>query len=163
MNKALIYTGTLIVALAVMTGCAGEKKKETGYSRLGTAKDIEVTHNGKVVAELHRVLDAVIVEGKGKFQNENEVMARNMALNIALNDLAKSAGEVLVEEDTTLYNDQVKMVLRTRARNIVQGYTITVDIYDPYTKTAEVVVRQEGERIASEIAREIKQPMLELP
>ncbi len=148
----------LVAGLAVFMligGCARTHEVQKDYSNQGTLKRQEVIQNNQVVSQLHRVLDGVTVEGKGSFKSENQAMARNMALNLAINDLAKAAGDVLVEEDTNLYNDQVRMVIRTRARNIVSGYSVVVDAYDTETQTAMVTVRQDGERIASEIQRHI--------
>lgn len=148
-----------VAATLIASGCATQtRSKEVEYSMAGIETRKVVTENDKVTSELHRVMDSKIVEGRGRFKNDDENMARNMAMNMAINDLAKRAGQVLVEEDSTLYNDQVRMMLRTRARNIVQGYSVVHEAYDPATKTAEVLIRQEGERIASEMARIIKHP-----
>ena len=52
-----------------------------------------------------------------------------------------------------IFNNEVKSIIRQRASNVVAGYKILLDVYDPETQTAEIVVRQEGERIASQIER----------
>lgn len=155
----LKLTGFLVVVCTLLAGCAQpappSREVQRDYSPQGVVKRQEVIQNNQVVSQLHRVLNGVLVEGKGAFTNGNQAIARNMALNLAINDLAKAAGEVLVEEDTNLYNDQVRMIIRTRARNIVSGYQVVTDTYDIGTKTAMVTIRQEGERIASEIQKEI--------
>lgn len=146
----------LILLIVSLSGCATPTREvQKDYSQQGALKRQEVIKNNQVVSQLHRVLDGVIVEGKGTFTHTNQTIARNMALNLAINDLAKAAGDVLVEEDTNLYNDQVRMIIRTRARNIVSGYQVVTDSYDAGTQTAMVTIRQEGERIASEIYRQI--------
>lgn len=155
MKRGLLCIASALL-IAGLAACAPSTREvQRDYSQQGVLKRKEVIKNNQVVSQLHRVLDGVIVEGKGIFKNANQTMARNMALNLAINDLAKAAGDVLVEEDTNLYNDQVRMVIRTRARNIVSGYQVITDTYDAATQTATVSIRQEGERIASEIQREI--------
>lgn len=130
-----------------------EIERERDFSEKGTVTKEVVTVNNKIRSELHRVLDGVVFEGKATFKDKNREVARNAALTLAINDMAKRAGAVLIEEDTTVTNDQVTSIVRTRASNIVAGYAIMVDTYDPETQIAEIVVRQEGERIASEMAR----------
>ncbi len=157
--KANCVSILFAAAALSLAGCAPQTvTREVDYSRGGVQTRNVRTENDKVISELHRVMDNKVVEGRGRFKHDNENMARTMATNIAVNDLAKRAGQVLSEEDSTLYNDQVRMVIRTRARNIVQGYQVVHDTYDASTHTAEVLVRQEGERIASELAREIRYP-----
>ena len=156
--KNLIIPMLAMASALSLTACSTTHTREVDYSKGGIETKKVFKENDKVVSELHRVMDSKTVEGRGRFKHENENMARTMAMNMAINDLAKRAGEVLAEEDTTLYNDQVRMVLRTRARNIVQGYHVVHDNYDATSQTAEVLVRQEGERIASELAREIVGP-----
>lgn len=150
----------VIMVAVTLVACGGGKKNrtketkiETDFSEKGTVTKEVVTINNKVKSELHRILDGVVVEGKGMFKDANENLAKSAALTMALNDLAKKAGQVLVEEDTTIYNNEVKSILRQRASNVVAGYKVMLDVYDPETQTAEVVVRQEGERIASQIER----------
>lgn len=153
--KRVVVPLVLVLAAA---GCAPTVHQvDKAWSSQGVQTTEIVRKNEQVVSELHRVLDGVVVEGRATYKHDNEAMARNTALNLAINDLAKSAGEVLSEEDTTLYNDEIRMIIRTRARNVVRGYQIAVDRYDPMTKTAEVVVRQQGERIASEMQRHLAQ------
>jgi hypothetical protein len=152
-----------LACLFFVAGCAttggqpaeATKETERDFSKQGTVTKEVVKVNSRIRSELHRVLDGVVIEGKGSFSDAREMVARNAALTIALNDMAKRAGQVLLEEDTTIYNDEVKSILRTRARNIVKGYVVMVDVYDPDTQTSEIIVRQEGERVASEIAKEI--------
>lgn len=151
-----LFMGALILAV-LMSGCATtdekEIERERDFSEKGTITKEVITVNRKVRSELHRILDGTMVEGKGTFKNDNREVARNGALTLAINDMAKKVGEVLIEEDTTITNDKIKSIIRTRASNLVSGYTIMVDTYDDETKMAEVIVRQDGERIASEIAR----------
>ncbi len=151
-----LFMGALILAV-LMSGCATtdekEIERERDFSEKGTVTKEVITVNRKVRSELHRILDGTVVEGKGTFKDNNREVARNGALTLAINDMAKKVGEVLIEEDTTITNDKIKSIIRTRASNLVSGYTIMVDIYDEETKVAEVIVRQDGERIASEIAR----------
>lgn len=142
----------------LLFGCAPTVHQvDRAWSPQGVQTTQTVRKNEQVVSELHRVLDGVVVEGRATYKHANAAMARNTALNLAINDLAKSAGEVLSEEDTTLYNEEIRMIIRTRARNIVRGYQIAMDHYDPMTQTAEIVVRQQGERIASEMQRHLQQ------
>ncbi len=146
----------ILMSCLLVTGCATTKtevERERDFSEKGTVTKEVVTVNRKVRSELHRVLDGVVVEGRGSFKNPNKEVARNGAMTLAVNDLAKKAGEVLIEEDTVITNEKIKSVIRTRASNIVSGYTIMVDTYDEDTQIADIVVRQDGERIASEIAR----------
>jgi len=144
----------------ILTACNSEKNSnvkhtqiETEFSEKGTVAKKIVTVNNKIKSELHRVLDGIVVEGKGKFKNANENLAKSAALSMALNDLAKKAGQVLIEEDTTIFNNEVKSIIRQRASNVIAGYKIMLDMYDPETQTAKIIVRQEGERIASQIER----------
>ncbi len=150
--------GLLVIAL-IMSACATSQEKEIererDFSEKGTVTKEIITVNHKIKSELHRILDGTVVEGKGTFKNENKEVARNGALTLAINDMAKKVGEVLIEEDTTIANDKINSIVRTRASNVVSGYTIMVDTFDEQTKIAEVIVRQDGERIASEIARVI--------
>ena len=159
MNNSRVLVGAIVMAL-VLVACGGSKsggtretKIETDFSEKGTVTKEVVTVNEKIKSELHRVLDGVVVEGKGMFKDANENLAKSAALTMALNDLAKKAGQVLIEEDTTIYNNEVKSIIRQRASNVVAGYKVMLDVYDPETQTAEIVVRQEGERIASQIER----------
>ncbi len=149
----------LIIVAALLSACATSKEKEIererDFSEKGTVTKEVITVNRKIRSELHRILDGTVVEGKGTFKHQSKEVARNGALTLAINDMAKKVGEVLIEEDTTITNEQIKSIVRTRASNLVAGYTIMVDIYDDETMIAEVIVRQDGERIASEIARVI--------
>jgi len=156
-NKNNIW---VFVIVLLLIGCSGNKtggsketQIETEFSEKGTITKEIVTVNDRIKSELHRVLDGVVVEGKGMFKNANENLAKSAALTMALNDLAKKAGQVLIEEDTTIFNNEVKSIIRQRASNIVTGYKIMLDVYDMETQIAEIVVRQEGERIASQIER----------
>lgn len=150
------FMGALLLVVLV-SGCATtdekEIERERDFSKKGTVTNEVITVNRKVRSELHRILDGTVVEGKGTFKNNTKEVARNGALTLAINDMAKKIGKVLIEEDTTITNDKIKSIVRTRASNLVSGYTIMVDIYDEKTSIAEVIVRQDGERIASEIAR----------
>lgn len=153
--KRHLTTLILFLGVVFVAGCVTTQRDES-YSPQGTQTKKVITKNGRITYEIHRVLDSILVEGRGRFKHKSETIARNTALNLAINDLAKRVGEVLSEEDTTLYNDDVRMFLRTRARNIVKGYTVLVDAYDIKTNTADVVIRQEGERIASIMERHIR-------
>lgn len=146
----------VVVCLAAIAGgCTQYRTVERTYGTDGTVTRELVTRGDQVVSDLHRAYAGIAIEGVGEFKHTSQTIARNTALNLAINDLAKRAGEVLVEEDSTLYNDQVRTIMRTRARNIVAGYTVVSEAYDADTAVARVVVRQEGERIASELAREL--------
>ena len=151
------YLMGLFIVAAIVSGCGTTQEKEVererDFSEKGTVTKEVITVNRKIRSELHRILDGTVVEGKGTFKNNNKEVARNGALTLAINDMAKKVGEVLIEEDTTITNDEITSIVRTRASNLVAGYTIMVDTYDEETRVAEVIVRQDGERIASEIAR----------
>lgn len=154
----MMFVGAVAIIVG-MSGCAPTTHQvDREWSPQGAQTREMVRQNEQVISELHRVMSGVVVEGRGHYQHDNAAMARNVALNLAINDLAKSAGDVLSEEDTTIYNDEVRMVIRTRARNIVQGYQVVTDHYDPATRRAEVTVRQQGERIASEMERYLSRP-----
>lgn len=153
------YFMGLFVTAFLITGCGTTQEKEIererDFSEKGTVTKEIITVNHKIKSELHRILDGTVVEGKGTFKNKSKEVARNGALTLAINDMAKKVGEVLIEEDTTITNDKITSIVRTRASNLVAGYTIMVDTYDDESEIAEVIVRQDGERIASEIARVI--------
>lgn len=153
--KRLFVVGAT-ATLLVVSGCSQNSYHAEHESSSSETHTSHVSSdNDSVVNELHEVMSEVEVEGRGFYQHENPAMARNIALNLAINDLAKAAGDVLTEEDSIISNDQVEMLIRTRARNIVQGYQVVVDHYDPATQQAEVLVRQQGERIASEMERHL--------
>lgn len=138
----------------VLAGCGTTThQRDREWSPTGIQTKEVDRKNEEIVFEQHRALEGVVVEGRGNFTHDNAVVARNTALNLAINDLAKSAGEVLSEEDSTVYNEQVRMIIRTRARNLVRGYQVAFEHYDPVTRTAEVIVRQDVERIAAEMMR----------
>ena len=109
--------------------------------------------DSKVKSDLKRILATETVEGEGVFKNANQSVAVNAAMNLAINDLAKRAGQLIQEEDTTLYNEKVYSIIRTRARNIVSGFDVVVKEWDGDSQTATVRIRQDGYRIAEELCK----------
>lgn len=92
----------------------------------------------------------------GVFRHKNETIALNMSTNMAINNLAKSAGKVIQTEDSTLYNEKVHMIITTKASNIVRGFQILSQEYDVTTGRAETTIKQDGSVLASELERYMK-------
>ena len=114
------------------------------------------SENEKILYELKRILEKETIRGKGKFGHENEAMARVAATNLAINDLAAKAGEVVATQNITLYNDKIYSVIKTEARNIVKGYDVIFEKWDQDKKEYEVLIEMRGYKIAEEIVRQIK-------
>ena len=138
---------------AVVAGCSHTVEREKEWGKDGTK--IRDTHkvDSKVKSDLKRILATETVEGEGVFKNANQSVAVNAAMNLAINDLAKRAGQLIQEEDTTLYNEKVYSIIRTRARNIVSGFDVVVKEWDGDSQTATVRIRQDGYRIAEELCK----------
>lgn len=92
----------------------------------------------------------------GTWKNAQEAIALDIATTMALNSIAKQAGDVLQSEDTTLYNDKVHMIITTKANNIIRGYTVLSKEWDPKTHRAEVTIKIDGKVLANDFCRVIK-------
>ena len=111
--------------------------------------------DGEVQSRLTRIFEYKVITGEGVYTSptRNETEALHVALNLAINDLAKRAGEVFSSEDSKLYNSKnAESVIRTKAAHIVRGYNITRRSYDALTGRATVEVSQTGRRLAKQIS-----------
>jgi len=159
--KTLMFITVISLALMV-AGCAttavDEKKVvvEKKYGPDGTMVSKTYSENDKILYDLKRILEKETVRGKGKFKHETESMARVAATNLAINDLAAKAGEIIASQDVTLYNDKVYSVMRTEGRNIVKGYDVVYEKWDQDKQEYEIIIEMRGYKIAEEIVKKIK-------
>lgn len=107
-------------------------------------------------AQYERVLSDRSIISTGVYSHKQESIAINLAEMMALNSIAKQAGEVLQKEDSTLYNDKVHMIITTKASNIIRGYQVLSKTYDESKGRAEVVIKQDGKVLASEFCKILK-------
>lgn len=150
---------TIVAALSavlIVTGCAKRVEERKKYGPEGTLVERTYKEDEKVLDDLKRILEKETIRGMGKFKDENEAIARVAATNLAINDLAARAGEVVASQDVTLYNDKVYSVIRTQARNIVKGYDVIYEKWDHDKKEYEVMIEMRGYKIAEEIHKYIK-------
>jgi len=158
--KRLLLLMLSVSVLAI--GCATTAPSTTKSVSMTEGGNVEKVHIEKDDGEKVKVYDyqAVFKDkdmiATGIFKHDNEGIAANMSLNMAINNLAKSAGEVIQKEDTTLYNDKVSMLIETKASSIVKGFRILAQTYDTETKIAETTIKVEGEQIASYIEKELE-------
>ena len=147
---------TTIFIVAFMSGCAHKYEQKKSYTPDGQIKS---KHTYKETPEKIETYDYdatfhdKTLIATGVFLNKNETIALNMATNMAINNLAKSVGDVLQAEDSTLYNDKVHMIITTKANNIVKGFQILSQTYDLKTGRAEVTIKQDGRVLASELTK----------
>jgi len=153
--KGLMIVMTLALVF-IISGCATRTVEEKKYGPDGTMVSRTYSENEKILYDLKLILEKENVRGKGKFKHENEAMARVAATNLAINDLAAKAGEVIASQDVTLYNDKIYSVIRTQGRNIVKGYDVVFEKWDQDKKEYEVLIEMRGYKIAEEIVKQIK-------
>lgn len=110
----------------------------------------------QVSAPSQSVPKAKNLTAKGTFTAKMESMAINMATNMAINSLAKKLGKVVQSEYSNFMNDDVMMRITTNAKNIVSGYEIISEKYDPKTGKATVVIQLDGQVIDAEIQKQLK-------
>lgn len=154
MEKTIIILTLSLVMM--LSGCATTVVEEKKYGPDGTTVSRTYSENEKILYDLKRILEKETIRGKGKFVHENEAMARVAATNLAINDLAGRAGEIIATQDVTLYNDKVYSVIRTQGRNIVKGYDVVFEKWDQDKKEYEVLIEMRGYKIAEEIVKQIK-------
>ncbi len=156
--RAIAIAG-IIMATVIFAGCATTTiTKKSKYGPGGTLAESSYSKNERVLDELKRVLEKQTVQGKGIFTHENIGMARVAAMNLAINDLAARAGEVIASQDVTLYNDKISSIIRTQARSIVKGYEIVAEEWDKADKVYEIVIEMHGSKIAEQIHKYTLQP-----
>lgn len=160
--KCITIVLAFVICAGGFIGCAEQHKVVTTkeYGANGTLTHEVTTDNDNLIDELQRILSKTSTMGKGSYTNENASTAREVALNLAINDLGRKLGEVIQESDSTIIQqatkDTIMNVIRTRASNILRGYEVIADDYDPTTHTAEVVIRMETYSVAKEIATSIQ-------
>jgi len=152
-NQLLATTlGCCLLGAACETKVVQEKK----YGPDGTVVSSTYSENGKVLNDLKRVLEKETVRGRGKFKHPSESMARIAALNLALDDLAGKAGEIVATRDVTLYNDKINALIRTEGRNIVKGYDVVFENWDEAKTEYEILIEMRGYKVAEEISKRVQ-------
>jgi hypothetical protein len=151
-----ILIALTMVGVLVGPGCTSTVTEHKQYGPGGTLVESSRAVNDQTVSELHRILGNETIRGTGKFRDESEHLAKRGALLIAEADLASRAGEVIQSRDETLYNDKVYSVLRTQSRNVIKGYDITFENWDPVTREYTINIEARGYSVADEIAKYIK-------
>ncbi len=136
--------------VAIISGCAITNNKN---NKADVVKNEALTASRNISHELHQILDGVVFEGNGVFKYNNKVIAKNGALIIATNDIADQVGKLLVEKGTTLTEKEIKSVVNNNKINLIYGYSTIVDAYDKTNRIAEIIIRQDGKRIATQIAK----------
>lgn len=155
----------LIIVNVLLLGCASQRegiRKEYGPEEVLTEQEVWVKGRlgrKRVVSLLQQVFAKETIRGSGFYQHERKSTAREIALNLAINDLARKAGEVVQESDSTIIQqlgkDKVLNVLKTRSMNIVCGYKIESEDWDPQTNTYEVDIAIETQRLAEQTYEQI--------
>jgi len=139
-----------VIASMTFTGCV--RSRTTAWNEdTGAVERVQVKEGGNVRSVLQNRLTQVTVTGEGEWKNSNRSMAREMALAQAINDLAKKAGAVLVEQDATIFNDEAMNKMRLRAANVVYGYSISSEKWEPETTTYKVAIEQNAWRIVERL------------
>lgn len=152
----ILAVATFLVAF--MSGCAQTYQQRKSYTPDGQVKSkhtYKETANKVETYDYDATFHDKTLIATGVFVNKNETIALNMATNMAINNLAKSVGNVLQAEDSTLYNDKVHMIITTKARNIVKGFQIISQTYDRKLGRAEVTIKQDGKVLATELTKEM--------
>jgi hypothetical protein len=108
----------------------------------------QIAQSPQDLVSFQEILSDRKIVAKGIYKHTNEMIALQMATNVAINNLAKKIGKVLQEEETTLKNDKVSLIMKTHAQNVVNGYEITDQKYNPKTGRAEVEIQLEGTVLA---------------
>ncbi|MBN2895846.1 MAG: hypothetical protein JXK05_08175 [Campylobacterales bacterium] len=103
------------------------------------------------LVSFQEVLSDKKITASGIFIHKNEMIAKQMATNIALNNLAKKVGNVLQEESTVLNNDKMELLIKTNAKNVIKGYEIISQKYDKTSGRAEVNLQLEGSVLAGQV------------
>lgn len=116
----------------------------------------EVAESPKDLTSFQEIFSDKKITGTGIYTHKNETIARHLATNFAINDVAKKLGSVLQEEKTELNNDQIKLLLTTQAQNIVKGYEKIKDEYNAKTGRAEVQIQLEGSVVAGKLEKLLK-------
>lgn len=138
------------VAVWAATGCT---RIETSTFEEGVQTSHQRTVGGFVVSQLEQKLAMKTVTGEGSFTHDHQLTAREGAKLAAIADMASKAGEVLVEQDTRIFNDEVINKMRLQAANIVHGYEVVKEEWDPETKTHKVTIEQSAWSIVERMSR----------
>lgn len=156
--KKLFYL--LLVPVIFAGGCTVKKSASVSVTPGGNVEKVRVEEestSSKTIYDYQAVFRDKSLIATGVYRSPNETIALNMSLNMAINNLAKSAGEVIQKEDTTLYNDKVNMIIETKANNIVKGFKILSQDYDTQTGRAETTIKMAGEQLATMLVQEMKE------
>lgn len=113
----------------------------------------DIAQSPQDLVSFQEVLSDKKITAVGIYENPNEMIALQMATNVAINNLVKKVGKVLQEEDTLLQNDQVSLVMKTHAQNVINGYEKIDEKYNTKTGRAEVTIQLEGTVLAGTLEK----------
>jgi len=113
----------------------------------------DVAQSPQDLVSFQEVLSDKKITAVGIYKNRNEMIALQMATNVAINNLAKKVGKVLQEEETSLKNDQLTMIMTTHAQNVINGYEKIAEKYDRKSGRAEVTIQLEGSVLAGTLEK----------
>ena len=159
-SKITKFSVVAIAATFLLSGCSQKAQHQTSFTPDGKLKSEHIVKEDAIKIETYdyqAVFHDKTLLATGVFSHKNETIALNMATNMAINNLAKSAGKVIQKEDSTLYNDKVHMIITTKANNIVKGFQILSQEFDITNGRAEVTIKQDGSILASELSKYVKE------
>jgi hypothetical protein len=156
MKTMMIAMAGASLLLVFGAGCKTQVVETRQYGPDGTMTSHTKAENNKVLYDLKRVLEKETIRGTGKYTAEMESEARLTALNLAINDLAMKAGEVIASSDLTYYKGETMNIVRTQGRNVVKGYDVIFEKWDAPSKTYTVEIEMRGYKMAEEIVKYIR-------
>lgn len=147
----------LVVGITVgsLVSCSTTVTREQEFTPGGQIAYERQQENQQVIYELRRVFAETSIEGIGIFENANEGLARRSAINLAINDLASQVQAITRSESAIYNNMDVRDVVETRVKAVVEGYKIESEGYDPNTIKYRVRIRIDGEQLVRQIERMI--------
>jgi len=140
-----------------MIYCSSTHTVEREYTPQGSLSYEREAVNDDLRSELRRVFLNTKLEGIGIFENDNEGLARRMAIKLAIEELAGKI-QTRVRSESVIYNNKdARDVVETQINALVQNYEIESAGYDlPDSIIYRVRISIKGERLIREIERMIR-------
>ncbi len=151
-SKTMMLMTVAICCLAICFGCARETKV-TYHPETGVKTSKTETVGGSVKSSYRADLVLLTEMGVGEWSDKNKALAREAALTIAISDLAEKVGKVLIMKDSRIFNDDAMLHIQKYSANVVKGYEIILDDWDPETHMAKVRIQQNIWRVVQELER----------
>ena len=127
---------------------AGDQMSNASVATPNQRASQEIAESPQDLVSFQEILSDKKIVATGIYKHKNEMIALQMATNVAINNLAKKIGTVLQEEETTLQNDRVNLIMKTHAQNVINGYEKIEEEYNTRTGRAEVTIQLEGSVLA---------------